>query len=353
MRLRRRHLILAVAVVGTLGVSCVLSRVQPAPILAAMVQVAETPPVGEPPLPSWNDGPARRAIVDFVGRVTEEGNTDFVPEGDRIAVFDNDGTLWCERPVYVQAMFALDRVRIVANEKPSLRDSPTFRAILEGDRAAMTRFGEHEVAELVAATHAGMTPEAFLGITRNWLETARHPRFRRLYTQCVYQPQLELLAYLRAHGFKTFIVTGGGIEFVRAFAEPIYGIPPERVIGSSTKTHFEVDDDTARLVKQPDLNSLDDGDGKPININLHIGRRPILAFGNSDGDLAMLQYTAAGPGPNLMLLVHHDDSEREYAYDRESPVGRLNRAWDEARRRGWTIVSMKRDWKTVFPGESR
>jgi hypothetical protein len=302
-------------------------------------------------LSSWNEGPVKRSILEFVGRVTKVDSADFVPPAERIAVFDNDGTLWCERPIYVQAEFALDRARIMANKNPSLADSPTFHAILSRDREAMARFGEPEIAELVGATHAGMTPETFAVIVRDWLGKAEHPRFRRPYTQCVYQPQLELLNYLRANGFKTFIVSGGGVDFVRAFAGPVYGIPPERTIGSSVKTRFEVNGDAARLVKLPELNSNDDKEGKPININLHIGRRPILAFGNSDGDLAMLQYTAAGQGPRLMLLVHHDDPEREYAYDRDSPVGRLDRAWDEAVRRGWSVVSMKQDWKTIFPAE--
>lgn len=303
----------------------------------------------EAPLPSWNDGPARAALLDFVARVTDESGPEYVPPPERIATFDNDGTLWCEQPVYVQAVFALDRARVMAAENPALAEQPAFRAILTNDRDAMARFGESELGELVAATHAGMTPEAFVEIARDWLATAEHPRFHRLYTDCIYQPQLELLAYLRAHGFKTFIVTGGGIDFVRAYGDPAYGIPPQQVVGSSTKTRFEADGDEARLVKLPEVNSIDDKDGKPININLHIGRRPILAFGNSDGDLAMLQYTAAGPGPRLMLLVHHDDADREYAYDRNSPVGRLDLAWDEADRRGWTVVSMKRDWKVIFP----
>jgi phosphoglycolate phosphatase-like HAD superfamily hydrolase len=323
-------------------------------LVACLLAATPSPTVDEP-LPSWNDGPARQAIVDFVTRVTDESGPDFVPPAERIATFDNDGTLWCEQPVYVQAVFALDRARVLAARDPSLAEKPAFRAILNRDRDAMARLGEREIGELVAATHAGMTPEAFVEIARDWLATAEHPRFHRPYTRCVYQPQLELLNYLRANGFKTFLVTGGGVDFVRAFAEPVYGIPPERTVGSSTKTRFEIgaDGDDARLIKLPELNSIDDKDGKPININLQIGRRPILAFGNSDGDLAMLQYTAAGKGPRLMLLVHHDDPDREYAYGRESRVGRLDKALDEADRRGWLVVSMKRDWKTVFPEATR
>ncbi len=304
------------------------------------------------PLPSWNDGPARRAIVDFVARVTAEGGPDFVPPRERVATFDNDGTLWCEQPVYVQAVFALDRARAMLGRDPTLKERPAFRAILATDREAMARFGEGELADLVGATHSGMSPQEFRGIAREWLASAEHPRFRRPYRECLYQPQLELLTYLRAHGFLTFIVTGGGSDFVRAFAEDAYGIPPERVVGSSTKTRFEARDDKGGLIKLPEVGSIDDGPGKAMNIDLHIGRRPILAFGNSDGDLQMLQYTAAGRGPRLMLLVHHDDAVREYAYDRSSPVGRLDKALDASTRRGWTLVSMKNEWKTIFPLET-
>jgi phosphoglycolate phosphatase-like HAD superfamily hydrolase len=348
-----RSQVVIVAVVSAIGVPSDLGRSEQVTAPVAPAAPTFTRAADEDPLPSWVDGPTKRTVLDFVARVTREGGPEFVPAADRIAAFDNDGTLWCERPIYVQATFALDRARVMADKDPTLASSPTFRTILTRDREAMAKFGEHEAAELVGATHAGMTPEDFLAIARDWLSTAEHPRFHRLYTRCVYQPQLELLAYLRARGFRTFIVTGGGIDFLRAFAGPVYGVPPEQVVGSSAKTQFEVHGDIARLVKLPELNSIDDKEGKPININLQIGRRPILAFGNSDGDLAMLQYTAAGPGPRIMLLVHHDDDEREYAYDRDSPVGRLDRAWDEARRRGWTVVSMKRDWNTVFPGNPR
>jgi phosphoglycolate phosphatase-like HAD superfamily hydrolase len=313
--------------------------------------VAAPPARAADPLPSWNDGPAKKAITDFVAKVTAEGGPEFVPPSERIATFDNDGTLWCEQPVYFQAFFILDRVKELAARDPALRDRPPFRAILEGDRDAMAKWGEHELGELVAVTHAGMTPEEFIAIARKWLDSAKHPRFGRLYRECVYQPQLELLAYLRANGFKTFIVSGGGIDFIRAYAEQTYGIPPEQVVGSSGKTRFELRDGRAVLLKLPEVSSIDNGPGKPININLHIGRRPILAFGNSDGDLQMLQYTGAGARPRLMLLVHHDDAQREYAYDRESKVGRLDKALDEAHRRQWTVVSMKSDWKVIFPFE--
>ncbi len=314
----------------------------------ALTSPAHGQPAPADPLPSWNDGGSKRAIVDFVTRVTREGGPDFVPIVNRIAAFDNDGTLWCEQPVYTQAFFAFDRVKQLAAVNPEFKVKEPYRSILEGDHAAMARFGSHEIATLVATTHAGMTTDEFNGLVSTWLDAARHPRFHQLFKACVYQPQLELLAYLRASRFKTFIVSGGGIDFLRAFAEGTYGIPPEQVIGSSSKTRFELRDGKAVLVKLPELNSIDDKEGKPININLHIGRRPILAFGNSDGDLEMLQYTASAAGLRLMLLLHHDDAIREYAYDRKSRVGALDLAWDEAVKRGWLVVSMKDDFKTVF-----
>jgi hypothetical protein len=312
---------------------------------------AQPVPASADPLPSWNDGASKKAIMDFVTRVTKERGPDFVPVADRIATIDNDGTLWCEQPMYAQAFFAFDRVKQLAATNPELKVKEPYRAILEGDHAAMAQFGEKEIAALLAATHSGMTTDEFEGLARAWLDTAQHPRFHHLFKECIYQPQLELLVYLRANRFKTFIVSGGGIDFVRGYAEGTYGVPPEQVIGSSSKTRFELRDGKAVLIKLPELNSLDDKVGKPININLHIGRRPILAFGNSDGDLEMLQYTAAGPGPKLMLLLHHDDAMREYAYDRKSKVGRLDLAWDEAVKQGWLVVSMKQDFKTVFAFE--
>lgn len=301
------------------------------------------------PLPSWNDGASRQAIVDFVGRVTRAGSADFVPPAERVATFDNDGTLWAENPMYFQGIFALDRARELAGKDAVLAQREPFRSILGNDQAAIAKFGEPEIAALMATTHAGMTTEEFAAIVRRWTETATHPRFRRRYVELVYQPMLELLAYLRANGFKTFIVSGGGVDFMRVFAEAAYGIPPEQVVGSSGKTKFEIRDGRAVLVKQPEIGSIDDKEGKPINIGLHIGRRPIAAFGNSDGDLAMLQYAAGGPGARLMLIIHHDDAEREYAYDRQSHVGRLDKALDEAVGRSWVVVSMKSDWRTVFP----
>jgi phosphoglycolate phosphatase-like HAD superfamily hydrolase len=325
-------------------------------LAAVLIGLAVTMDVGAQttdadPLPAWNDGKPKRAIIDFVTRVTTQGGPDFVSPAERIATIDNDGTLWCEQPVYFQALFAFDRVVQLAAKNPDLKEKPPYRAILENDRAAMADFTKHDLAALLAATHSGMTTEEFDRIARNWLDSARHPRFGRLYKECVYKPQLELLAYLKANEFKTFIVSGGGIDFVRAYAEKTYGIPPEQVVGSSTKTRFALRDGRAEVIKLPELNSLDDGAAKPININLHIGRRPILAFGNSDGDLEMLQYTADGAGPRLMLLLHHDDPQREYAYDRHSKVGRLDKAWDEALKRGWLMVSMTKDFKTVFAFE--
>jgi phosphoserine phosphatase len=309
--------------------------------------IAAEPPAD--PLPSWHEGASKNTIISFVTRVTTEGGPDFVPLTERIATFDNDGTLWCEQPNYVQATFAFHRAEVMAAENPSLRDKPGFAAILSNDREAMARFTSAEIASLLAVTHAGITPDAFEQIAKTWLATAQHPRFKRLYTKCVFQPQLELLAYLKSSGFKVFIVTGGGIDFVRAFAEEVYGIPPERVIGSSAKTRFEIRDGKPQLIKLPEINSIDDREGKPININLHIGRRPILAFGNSDGDLQMLEFTAGGKGARLSLLVHHDDATREFAYDRPSRIGQLDKALDAAQQNGWTSVSMKNDWKTIFP----
>jgi hypothetical protein len=301
------------------------------------------------PLPSWNEGEAKRSVVDFVQRVTTAGGADFVPVPERIAVFDNDGTLWAEKPMYVQLAFALDRVKALVPEHPEWKDKQPFKAALEGDLKTVAAGGEHALLELVMATHAGMTTDAFAQVVQAWLATARHPRFNRLYTELVYQPMLELLAYLRGNGFKTFIVSGGGIEFMRPWTEKVYGIPPEQVIGSSIKTRFELRNGTPVLVRLPEINFIDDKAGKPVGIQMHIGRRPIAAFGNSDGDLQMLQWTTGGPGARFGLIVHHTDADREYAYDRKSSVGRLDQALDEAKTRGWTDVDMKQDWKRVFP----
>ena len=302
------------------------------------------------PLPSWNDGASKQAIVDFVGQVTKEGGPVYVPPAERIAVFDNDGTLWAEQPVYFQLAFALDRIKALAPQHPEWKDTQPYKAVLEGDVEALEASGKKGLLEIIAATHAGMTTEAFSNTVADWLETAKHRRFDRLYTGLAYQPMIELLAYLRANGFKTFIVSGGGVEFMRTFAERVYGIPPEQVVGSSGVVKFELADGKPQLVKEAKVEFIDDGPGKPVGINRFIGRRPILAFGNSDGDQQMLEWTAAGPGPRFMGLVHHTDAVREWAYDRNSHVGKLDKALDEAAARGWTVVDMKRDWNTVFPG---
>jgi phosphoglycolate phosphatase-like HAD superfamily hydrolase len=301
------------------------------------------------PLPSWNDGAAKQAIVGFVDRVTEEGSADFVPVDQRIATFDNDGTLWAEQPIYVQFAFAIDRVKALAPDHPEWRETEPFEAALEGDLDALAGVGEKGFLEIIAATHTGMTTEEFSAIAAEWLATARHPRFDRLYTELAYQPMLELLEYLRAEGFKTFIVSGGGIEFMRVFTERVYGIPPEQVVGSSGVVEFELGaDGEPVLLKEAAVEFVDDGPGKAVGINRFIGRRPIMAFGNSDGDLEMLQWTTAGDGPRFGLIVHHDDAVREWAYDRASPIGRLDQALDLAPTWGWVVVSMKGDWRTIF-----
>jgi hypothetical protein len=302
------------------------------------------------PLPSWNDGAAKTAIMDFVGRVTREGGPDFVPVPERIATFDNDGTLWTEQPYYFQVAFAIDRVKAMAPQHPEWKKKQPFKALLEGDKKALAAAGKDGLLQIIAATHTGMTVEEFARIVLDWTATAKHPRFNRLYTELVFQPMLELLTYLRANGFKTFIVSGGGIEFMRPWTNRVYGIPPEQVVGSSGAVRFEIaPDGKTSLWKLPKIEFVDDGPGKPVGINRFIGRKPILAFGNSDGDLQMLQYTADGGGARFMGIVHHTDAEREYAYDRQSHVGRLDKALDAAAKRGWTVVDMKRDWKTIFP----
>lgn len=300
-------------------------------------------------LPSWNDGAAKSAILDFVDQLTTEGSPAYRPPSERIATFDNDGTLWCEQPNYVQAFFLLDRVKTITTQKPELAGQQPFKAILEHDEATLATFGKKELVTLGFATHTGMTTEEFRAITKTWFDSASHPRFQHLFRECIYQPQLELLAYLRANGFKTFIVTGGGIDFVRAIAETAYGIPPEQVIGSSAKTQLELRDGKPALVKLSELKSFDDRAEKVVNIELHIGRCPLLAFGNSDGDLAMLQYTAAGEGARLALLLHHDDGEREYAYDRDFKLSPLRDGLEQVPKlNGGYIVSMKQDFRQVF-----
>jgi len=302
------------------------------------------------PLPSWSDGAPKQAVIDFIGRVTREGGPDFVAVEERIATFDNDGTLWAEQPIYFQFAFALDEVKRLAPRFPEWKDKEPFRSVIAGDLRALLTAGEKDLLKIMSVTHTGMTTAEFTKAVSDWLATARHPTKDRPYTDLVYQPQIELLRYLRANGFKTFIVSGGGVEFMRVFTERVYGIPPEQVVGSSGVVKFEIGaDGKPVLLKEPEVEFIDDGRGKPVGINRFIGRRPIFAFGNSDGDLQMLQWTAAGDGARFMAIVHHTDAEREWAYDRQSHIGRLDRALDEANARGWTVVDMKRDWNVVFP----
>jgi len=303
------------------------------------------------PLPSWNQNAVKEAILAFVEATTREGSPGFVPRAERIAVFDNDGTLWVEQPMYVQLAFALDRVKALAPQHPEWKSKPPFSAVLAGDLKALAASGEKGIVELVMATHAGMSTEEFAKIVTAWLDGSRHPRFQRPYTEVVYQPMLELLAYLRQKGFKTYIVSGGGIDFMRPFTEKVYGVPPEQVVGSSIETQYEISNGKPVLMRLPKIAFIDDKAGKPVGIERFIGRRPLLAFGNSDGDQQMLEWTAAGRGSRLMGLVHHTDEKREYAYDRSSDFGRLDKALDEALAKGWLVVDMKRDWKKVFAFE--
>ena len=303
------------------------------------------------PLPSWNEGAAKAAIVEFVGRVTKEGGADFVKPAERIATFDNDGTLWAEQPLYFQFLFAIDRVKALAPQHSEWKDQEPFASLLKGDLKSALADGEHAIVEILAATHSGMSTDEFNGIVTSWLAGAKHPKTGKLFTDMAYKPMLELLAYLRASGFKTFIVTGGGIEFVRSFAETTYGVPPEQVVGSSGELKFQFRGGTPLLEKLPAVDFVDDGAGKPVGIQMHIGRRPIAAFGNSDGDLAMLQWTCSGPGPHFCLYVHHTDGEREWAYDRQSTVGQLDKGLDAAADNRWTVVDMRKDWNTVFTYE--
>ncbi len=300
------------------------------------------------PLPSWNDGANKQSIVSFVAAATKEGSPDFVPAPQRVATFDNDGTLWCEQPMYVQLAFALDRVKALSNQHPEWKTQQPFKAVLDNDIATLAKSGEKGLLELVMATHTGMSTEDFEKIASGWIKTARHPKFKRPYTDLVYQPMLELLAYLRANQFKTFIVSGGGIEFMRPWTERVYGVPPEQVVGSTVKVKYELKNGVPELIRLPEMNFINDKAGKPVGINAHIGRRPIAAFGNSDGDLEMLEWTTASGGARLGMIVHHDDAAREYAYDRKSHFGKLDKGLVEAPKHGWTLISMKNDWKKVF-----
>jgi phosphoglycolate phosphatase-like HAD superfamily hydrolase len=318
-------------------------------ILALVIFFALSALAGSDPLPSWNDTAPKQAIVTFVEKVTKEGSPDFVPAPERIVTFDNDGTLWCEQPNYVQGFFTIDRLKALAPQHSDWKEKEPFSSLLRGDLTAAFASGTKALDQIVMATHAGMTTDEFAQIVAEWIATARHPKFNRPFTELVYQPMLELLAYLRSNGFKTFIVSGGGVEFMRVFAEKAYSIPPEQVIGSSIKEKFELRDGNPVIVRLPAIDFIDDGPGKPVGIAKFIGRRPIMAFGNSDGDLQMLEYTTSGNGASFGLIVHHTDPDREYAYDRKSAIGRLDKALDEAAQKGWTVVSMKADWKEIFP----
>ena len=331
--IRSRMASIAVAIAAVLA----LATVSPAPARTGTV-----------PLTSWNDGATKQKIVSFVEKVSDPSSKDFVPPAQRIAVFDNDGTLWGEQPMYVQLAFALDRVKALAPDHPEWKDQEPFASLLKGDVQSALAGGEHAIAEIIMTTHAGMTTDAFEAIVRDWIATARHPKTGRLYTEMVYQPMVELLTYLRANGFRTFIVSGGGVEFMRPWTERVYGIPPEQVVGSSIRTRYEVRDGQPVIARLPEIDFIDDKAGKPVGIHRFIGRRPVLAFGNSDGDFEMLEWTSSGTGPRFALILHHDDRVREWAYDRESDIGRLARGLDEAQKRGWNIVSMKEDWKRIY-----
>jgi len=324
-------------------------RLEAAPNVPASTPLEEVLVIQNDPLPSWNNGPAKQAILDFVAAVTSEGGDQFVPEADRVAVFDNDGTLWTEQPMYSQLLFAVDQIKKLAPDHPEWQTEQPYAAILAGDQETIKTFGEQELGQLIAATHAGMTTTEFDEQATAWAQSAVHPTTGHLVIESVYQPQLELLDYLRASGFRTYIVSGGGIDLMRTFAQEVYGIPPAQVVGSSAQVEYSLVDGEATLTKLPALQSYDDKEGKPVNIRLHIGQKPILAFGNSDGDQAMLEYTTSGDGPSLGLIVHHDDAEREVAYDRDSHIGQLNTAWDKAADEGWIVVSMKDDWAKIYP----
>lgn len=305
------------------------------------------------PLPSWNDTAPKEAIIAFVGKVTKAGSDDFIPVPERIAVFDNDGTLWAEQPMYFQAFFIFDRIKALAPDHPEWKEKEPFASVLKGDVKSALAGGEKALVEMAMATHAGMTSDEFEKIVSDWITTAKHPKTGKPYTGMVYQPMLEVLAYLRANGFKTFVVSGGGIEFMRPWAENVYGIPPEQVIGSSVRTKYEIVDGKPAIIRLPELNFIDDKAGKPVGIQQHIGRRPVMAFGNSDGDFQMLEWTRSGNGPRFGMLIHHTDAEREWAYDRDSHIGKLDKGLDEAPQRGWIVADMKADWKTIYPNQTQ
>ncbi len=322
-------------------------------VLVAILFYVSFRSVSKDPLPSWNEGATKQAILQFVRDVTREGGPYFIEPEERIATFDNDGTLWTSHPMYFQLFFVVDRISQLAHQHPEWKSTQPYKAVLENDAKAFAHFGEKEILEMVMATHAGMSTEEFEQIVKDWITHAKHPRFHRPFTDLVFQPMLELLKYLRANGFKTYIVSGGGVEFMRPWTEKVYGIPPEQVIGSSIKTKFEIEGGKPILFRLPEVNFIDDEEGKPIGINQYIGRRPVFAFGNADADIPMLEWTEAGKGKRFVGLVHHTDAAREYAYDRDTSFGRLDRGLDEAKQRGWTVVDMKKDWKVIYPFEQK
>jgi phosphoserine phosphatase len=325
--------------------------------LALALAWAASAPAQSDPLPSWNDGPTKQAILEFVQKTTDKSGPDYVPPAERIATFDNDGTLWPSHPMYTQLAFALDRIKALAPQHPEWKDKQPFKAVLDNDMKALAAAGEKGVVELVMASHAGMTTAEFEQIVTDWFKTAKHPRFKRPYTELAYQPMVELLEYLRANGFKTYIVSGGGIEFMRPMTESVYGVPPEQVIGSSIETKYEIKGGKPVLMRLPKIHFIDDKAGKPVGINMFIGRRPVAAFGNSDGDRQMLEWTGAGDGARLMMLVLHDDAKREYAYGPanglpDTKFGHFSQSlMDEAKKNGWVVISMKDDWKRIFAFE--
>lgn len=303
------------------------------------------------PLPSWNEGVSKKSITDFVTKTTQDGNKEFIPVTDRIACFDNDGTLWTEQPMYFQLAFAIDRIKAMAPEHPEWKTTQPFQALLEGDMKTVMAGGEKALLQIVMTTHAGMTTEEFSKTVKDWMATAKHPKTGKHYNEMIYQPMVELLNYLRSNGYKTFIVSGGGVDFMRPWAEQAYGIPPYQVIGSSGKVKYEIINGNPVLTKLPEINFIDDKEGKPVGIHQYIGKRPVFTAGNSDGDYAMLQYTSSSSEPHFGMIVHHTDSVREWAYDRKSHIGNLEKGLDDAPKYNWLIVDMKTDWKIIYPGD--
>lgn len=303
------------------------------------------------PLPSWNEGKTKSSITSFVGSVTTSGSPDFIPIEDRIATFDNDGTLWAEQPMYFQLIFAIDRVKELAPEHPEWNDQEPFKSLLNDDMQGVMASGVPGLLKIVMETHAGNTTDEFEQIVKDWASTAKHPTLNRPFTDLVYQPMLELLEYLRANGFKTYIVSGGGVDFMRALVTEVYDIPAEQIIGSTIKTEFEYNDGKPTITRLPEIDFIDDKEGKPLNIEKIIGKKPIFGAGNSDGDLAMLQWIASGSDKSFLLYVHHTDSIREWAYDRNSHIGKLDKGLDQATREGWTVIDMQKDWKVIYPFE--